>query len=239
MAGHFRRASEVSMASSRSAGHVLHRQPQGTSSVNSMASDSWIGTERLNSRGIHSHPSVCHKHRSPPVKQHSHLSSSSVDDQLEFDSERDSPTSGRSQTRLIRRQQSQNGYYNTGGSPPFDMDDEDGLRRHTIAPERNCSFRYSPPEMSFFDMSDYETMAPSKSLSTPPKNGLTTLPYHTEDARYYPQNQDSLINDMMAMNVFDQAAPNNPRSNYDNIRLQPLQENYENTSIRFKPVSSD
>ena len=234
MAGHFRRASEVSMASSGSsdasfdqsssrtsesangsAGHVLHRQPQGTSSVNSMANDS------------------------PPVKQHSHLSSSSVDDQLEFDSERDSPTSGRSQTMPIRRQQSQNGYYNAGGSPPFDMDDEDGLRRHTIAPEHNCSFRYSPPEMSFFDMSDYETMAPIKSLSTPPKNGLTTLPYHTEDARYYPQNQDSLINDMMAMNVFDQAAPNNPRSNYDNIRLQPLQENYENTSIRFKPVSSD
>ena len=255
MAGHFRRASEVSMASSRSsdasfdqsssrtpesangsASRVLHQQPQSTSSVNSMASDSWIETERLSSRGIHFHPSVCHKHRSPPVKQHSQLSSS-VDDQLEFDSERDSPAGGRSQTMPIHRQQSQNGYYNVGGSPPFDMDD--GLRRHTIAPERKCSFRSSPPEMSFFDMSDYETMAPVKSLSTPLRNGLTTLPYHTEDARYYPQNQDSLINDMMAMNVFDQAAPNDPRSNYDNIRLQPSQENYENTSIRFKPVSSD
>lgn len=250
MAGHFRRASEVSIASNRgsdasfdqsssrtpesasgSVGRVLHRQ-QSTTSVNSMASDSGVGAESLTSRGIHSHPSVRHKNRSPPVKQHSQLSTSSVDDQLEFDSERDSPVGGRSQTMP-------SGYYNLGGSPPFDMDDEDGSRRHTMGPERNPSFQSCPSERYPGDMSDYETMAPVKSLSSPPRNGLTTLPYHTEGARHYPQNQDSLINGMMAMNVYDQVAPHNPRSNYDNIRLQPSQQNYENTSIRFKPVSSN
>ena len=253
MTGHFRRASQVSIASNRSSGeasfdqacsktpecassscgHVLHRQ-QSTTSVNSMASDSGLGAESLTSRGLHSHPSVHAKQRSPPVKQHSQLSMSSVDDPMEFDLERDSPVSGRSQTMPVRRQS--NEYYNVGGSPPFDMDEEEGLRRHTMVPERNRSFRSSPPKKYLASaMPDYETMAPVKSLSTPPRNGLSSLTYQVEDARHYPQSQDTLLNGMQSMNLYDQVVISNPRSNYDNIHLQPSKQNYENTAIRFKP----
>ena len=292
MNGHCRRASEVSIASNRSSGAeasfdqgsartpdstnssiapMLRRQ-QSTTSVSSMASDSGIGADSLATRGIHSHPSVRAKHRSPPVKQHSQLSTSSCDDPIEFDSERDSPDGGRSQTLPARRPSQQSDYCNVMGvSPPFDMEEDDSLRRHTLGVERNGSFRslpsgkYQPSD----DMSDYETMAPVKSLSTPPRNGMTppkngmtppkngmtpprngmtpprngmtpprngmtTLPYQT-DARHYPQTQDSLINGMKAMNVYDQVVIGNPRSNYDNVRLQSSQPKYENTSIRFKP----
>ena len=278
MNGHCRRASEVSIASNRSSAAeasfdlgsartpdstnggiapMLRRQ-QSTTSVSSMASDSGIGTDCLATRGMHSHPSVRAKHRSPPVKQHSQLSTSSCDDPIELDSERDSPDGGRSQTLPVRRPSQQSDYCNVvGGSPPFEMDEDDSLRRHTLGVERNVSFRslpsgkYQPSD----DMSDYETMAPVKSLSmpprsgmtppkngmtpprngmTPPRNGMNTLPYQI-DARHYPQTQDSLINGMNAMHVYDQVVIGNPRSNYDNVKLRPSQENYENTSIKFKP----
>ena len=263
MNGHCQRASEVPFASNRSLGAeasfnqgsartpdstnggiapMLHVQ-QSTTSVNSMASDSGIGADSLATRGFYSHPLLRTKHRLPPVKQHSQLSTSGFDDPIELDLERNSPVGGRSLTLPVYRQ-SQTDYCNVvGGSPPFDMEEDDSLQRHTMAVERDASFHSLPPgkyQLSD-DMSDYETMAPVKSLSTaprnemtPPRNGTTTVPYQT-DARHYPQTQDSLINGMKAVNVYDQVVINNPRSNYDNVRLQPSRQNYENTSIRFNP----
>ena len=291
MNGHCQRASKLPFASNRSLGAeasfnqgsartpdstnggiapMLHVQ-QSTTSVSSMASDSGIEADSLATRGFYSNPLLRTKHRLPPVKQHSQLSTSSFDDPIELDLERNSPVGGRSLTLPVYRQ-SQADYCNVvGGSPPFDMEEDDSLQRHTMAVERDASFRSLPPgkyQLSD-DMSDYETMAPVKSLSTaprnemtpprngmtpprngmtpprngttpprngmtPPRNGMTTVPYQT-DARHYPQTQDSLINGMKAVNVYDQVVINNPRSNYDNVRLQPSQQNYENTSIRFKP----
>ena len=105
------------------------------------------------------------KHCSPMMKQHSQLSMSSFDDPIELDSERDSPVGGRSQTLPIC--QSQKDYYSVVG-------EDDSLRRHTMAVEHNeslCSLpsgNYQPSD----DMSDYVTMAPVKSLSTPLRNGM-------------------------------------------------------------------
>ena len=92
MAGHFRRASEVSIASSRSSdasfdqsssrtpesasgslSHVVHRQ-QSTTRVNSMASDLGVEADSITAQGIQTNPSGHHKHRSPPTEQHSQLS---------------------------------------------------------------------------------------------------------------------------------------------------------------------
>ena len=199
MTGHFRRASEVSIVSNQSSGaeasfdqgcsktpesasgsfgRMVQRQPS-VCSVASNVSDSGLGAEALPPR-LHSQPSERSKKRSPPVKQHSQLSACSIDDPLEFDSERDSPVGGRSQTMPIC-QPSQTGFYNGDGSPPLDMDEEEGLRHCTMAPGHNHSFRSSPSKQLAPQYSGYETMMPVKSFSTPPRNGLTTVPYQVDN----------------------------------------------------------
>ena len=163
-------------SASGSSGHIPHRQ-QSTNSVSSMASNSGLGAESLTTQSLHSLPSSSN-HQSPTVKQHDELSISSVDDSLEFRSERD--------------------------SPPF--------------------FCSSPPRRYLAsEMPDYETMAPVKSLLTPPRNGLTTLPYQVEDAQHFPE---TMLNGMKSLNLYDQVVISNPRSNYDNIHLQASQQNY-------------
>ena len=157
------------------------------------------------------------KHRSPLMKQHSQLSMSSFDDPIELDSERDSPVGGRSHG------------LNHGHNDHCHVVGEDhSLRRLTMAVEHNESLRslpsgnYQPSD----DMSDYVTMAPVKSLSTPlrngmipPRNGVTTLPYQSY-SRLCPQTQNSVIKGMKATNVYDQVINDNPTSIYENVPMK-------------------
>ena len=91
--------------------------------------------------------------------------------------------------------------------------------KHCSPPTEQHSQLSTVNDVSTSDLSDYETMVPVKSLLTPPRNGLPTLLYHTEDEQHFSQSQATLINGMKAVNTYDQV---------------PL--NYENTPIRFKPV---
>ena len=122
MSGHCRRAAEVSIASNRS-----------SAAEASFDQDSARTPDSLATQRIPSHTSVRAKHHSPPVKQHSQLSTSSCDDPIELDSKRDSPVGGRSQTLPAHRQSQQSDYCNVvGGSPPFAIEEDDSLRRHTL-----------------------------------------------------------------------------------------------------------
>ena len=260
MNGHFRRASEVSIVSNRSSGgdasfdQSFSKTPESASgsfgrivqrqgsicSVASNVSDSGFGAETPS--GLHSHPSLRSKNRSPPTKLHSQMSISSTDDPIEFESERDSPVGGRSQTLPIG-QSSLNGYYNGEGSPPLDMDEDEGLRLCTAAAGHSRTLRSSLPGKQLAPQnSDYETMVPVKfttprnglhTLPTPPRNGMSSL--LAENGRHYPQSQDTLLNGMKDLSMYDQVVIDNPRSNYDNVKLRPVVENYENTAIKPRP----
>lgn len=114
-------------------------------------------------------------------------------------------------------------------SPPFMTYVENPLQSHSqnnssvgsvspTVPECNHWDGYLPQEKCSGNTSaDYETMVP---VQSPPSKS----------------NQATLLNSMKAMSsVHDQVFPTNPRANYDNVQLQPTQQNYENTAI--KPVA--
>ena len=196
---HFRRASEVSIVSNRSSGgdasfdQSFSKTPESASGSfgrivqrQGNVSDSGFGAETPS--GLHSHPSLHSKNRSPPTK-----------------------LGGRSQTLPIG-QSSLNGYYNGEGSPPLDMDEDEGLRLCTAAAGHSRTLRSSLPGKQLAPQnSDYETMVPVKfttprnglhTLPTPPRNGMSSL--LAENGRHYPQSQDTLLNGMKDLSMYDQ-----------------------------------
>ena len=254
-----RRASQVSISSTRSSGTdvtfdsgvtpesgngsgsgVFCRQLSSVSSDTS-ASDSGIGKSKsLEYKPpvpLHSHPSLRRKYYSPPTN-------GSGRSFQEGDSPEPDDHPSRSQTMpVIRREHSQ-----LSDDLHFQFEDESGTSpQHSFGDNQYVKINRSSqsPPKSLSDGKEYVSMS-SDWLSSQSSSIDQQAVCSELSGPLFPQNQEKLLSGMNGL-VYDnhkltktrglQANKSGPLPNYDNVHIKPHWENYENTAITTRPMN--
>ena len=235
-----RRASQVSISSTRSsgdsasfdAGSFSERSNSGSSNVSLVRQNSTLSSSGFHDSGfskspssvgppvnLHSHPSLRRKNHSPNYQyRREHSTRSETDDDpieanlVEHD--------GRSRT-LPSRQYSQ---HSIGMATTFEIEDDTDSKRKGFIEREDIGYvemrtSLSPPKRDTYeDMS--EMMTTRRGSDSPPRG--TPVSYQNVDLTepsQFPKSQERLLSGLRDMRIYN-VLPTNVPSGYDNIKLK-------------------